>query len=295
VGGAHALAAPALAAARGTRYQSGMVMEEKLKAILEEVRAARGRVLALTGAGISAESGIPTFRGREGYWVVGSRNYVPQEMATKEMFDRRPDEVWRWYLYRFGVCRTAEPNAGHRALVTLEARLGERFTLVTQNIDGLHRRAGSKRVYTIHGDAAWVRCADECGLGRIDQPDMGRRDAATPFTREDRARLTCPRCGAWLRPHVLWFDECYDEENYSADSALRAAGAADLVLVVGTSGATNLPMQIGEIAFFRRIALVDVNPEENPFSELARRSPRGFHARGGACERLPGIVELLSA
>jgi NAD-dependent deacetylase len=270
-------------------------MEQRLARILGEVRATEGKVVVLTGAGISAESGIPTFRGAEGYWVVGSRNYMPQEMATREMFDRRPDEVWRWYLYRFGVCRGASPNAGHLALVELERALGERFTLVTQNIDGLHRRAGSRRVFTIHGDAAWVRCADECGLGRIDQPDMGVRDATTPFTDEDRARLTCPRCGAWLRPHVLWFDEYYDEENYSMDSALRAAAAADLLLVVGTSGATNLPMQIGRIAWQREAALVDVNPEENPFAELATRSPRGFFARGSACERLPEMVRALGA
>ena len=95
-------------------------MEPRLQAILDEVRAARGKVLALTGAGISAESGIPTFRGAEGYWVVGSRNYMPQEMATREMFDRRPDEVWRWYLYRFGVCRGAQPNAGQPKLVQLQ-------------------------------------------------------------------------------------------------------------------------------------------------------------------------------
>lgn len=269
-------------------------LEPRLAALLEEVRAARGRVVALTGAGISAESGIPTFRGAEGYWVVGSRNYMPQEMATREMFDRRPDEVWRWYLYRFGVCRGAQPNAGHRALVELEAALGDRFTLVTQNIDGLHRRAGSRRVFTIHGDAAWVRCAADCGQPRLDQPDMGVRDAATPFTAADRARLSCPSCGGWLRPHVLWFDECYDEENYRMQSALRAAGAADLLLVVGTSGATNLPMQIGELCWRRGAALVDVNPEENPFAELARRSERGFFARGGAGERLPAIAAALA-
>jgi NAD-dependent deacetylase len=268
-------------------------MEPRLTKILEEVRSARGRVVALTGAGISAESGIPTFRGREGYWVVGSRNYLPQEMATREMFDRRPEEVWRWYLYRFGVCREARPNAGHAALVDLERRLGTRFTLVTQNIDGLHRRAGSERVFTIHGDAAWVRCAAECGLGRIGQPDLGARARDAPLAPADRAALTCPRCGGWLRPHVLWFDECYDEENYSMDSALRAAAAADLLLVVGTSGATNLPMQIGRIAFQRGAALVDVNPEPNPFSELAERSDRGFFARGSACERLPEIAAAL--
>jgi NAD-dependent deacetylase len=269
-------------------------MEPKLKGLLEDIRRDAGRVVVLTGAGISAESGIPTFRGAEGYWVVGSRNYMPQEMATREMFERAPEEVWRWYLYRFGVCRHAQPNAGHAALVRLEQALGDqRFTLVTQNIDGLHRRAGSRRVFCIHGDAAWVRCAAECGVGLLDLPDFPVRQKNEPLAAEDQARLRCPRCGGWLRPHVLWFDEYYDEENYRMDSALRAAGAADLLLVVGTSGATNLPMQIGRMVFMRGAALVDVNPEENPFAELADRAERGFFARGSACERLPEIVEAL--
>jgi NAD-dependent protein deacetylase/lipoamidase len=269
-------------------------MEEKLARILGDVRSAGGRVLALTGAGISAESGIPTFRGKEGYWVVGSRNYMPQEMATREMFDRSPEEVWRWYLYRFGVCKDAAPNPGHAALVALEGALGERFTLVTQNIDGLHRRAGSRRVFTIHGDAAWVRCATGCP-GLLDLPAAGVSSKDVPLTEAQRGQLTCTRCGGWLRPHVLWFDECYDEENYRMDSALRAAGAADLLLVVGTSGATNLPMQIGRIAFQRGAAMVDVNPEENPFAELCRAATRGFFARGSACEQLPAIVRALGA
>ncbi len=272
-------------------------MEQKLRSILDGVRAERGNVLVLTGAGMSAESGIPTFRGKEGYWVVGSRNYMPQEMATHEMFLSAPEEVWRWYLYRFGVCRHAEPNAGHRALVDLERALGDRFTLVTQNIDGLHRRAGSSesRTYCIHGDAAWVRCADDCGAGRLPLPEVGVRDPKAPLADAERAKLRCPGCGGWLRPHVLWFDEYYDEENYRMQSTLRAAGEARLLLVVGTSGATNLPMQIGQLARRRGIALVDVNPEYNPFAELAEESPRGFFARGTACERLPAIVAALSA
>src|SRR5690349_1125127 len=101
-------------------------MEERLAVILEDVRREGGPVVALTGAGISAESGIPTFRGEEGYWVVGSRNYMPQEMATQAMFQQAPEEVWRWYLYRFGVCRHAQPNAGHHALVALDRALGDR-------------------------------------------------------------------------------------------------------------------------------------------------------------------------
>ena len=268
-------------------------MEEQLARILGDVRRRSGRVLVLTGAGISAESGIPTFRGSDGYWVVGSRNYMPQEMATREMFEQAPEEVWRWYLYRFGICGDARPNAGHEAITSLERALGDRFTLVTQNIDGLHRRAGTQRVYCIHGDAAWVRCAAECGLGVVDLPPLVPR-GSEPLTSREREALTCRRCGGWLRPHVLWFDEYYDEEHYRMDSALRAAALADLLLVVGTSGATNLPMQIGQLAYRRGAALVDVNPEPNPFAELAERSADGFFARGSACARLPAIVDALA-
>ena len=270
-------------------------MEPELASILEGVRRARGRVVVLTGAGISAESGIPTFRGTDGYWVVGSRNYMPEEMATRAMFDRSPEEVWRWYLYRFGLCRFAQPNAGHAALVRLESLLGERFTLVTQNIDGLHRRAGSKRVFCIHGDAAYVRCAAECGVGLLELPEFPPRGKDDPFTGAERERLTCLDCGGWLRPHVLWFDEYYDEPYYRMESTVRAAEQADLLLVVGTSGATNLPTQVARIVFARAAALVDVNPEPNPFAELAERSPNGFFARGSACDRLPAIVEALGA
>ena len=270
-------------------------MEPRLSEILGRVRTARGRVVALTGAGISAESGIPTFRGAEGYWVVGSKNYMPTEMATHEMFEAHPGEVWRWYLMRFGVCRHARPNAGHLALATLDHALGDRFHLVTQNIDGLHLRAGAtpERTSHIHGDAGWVRCARACTGERLPMPDMGDRGEDTPFTAADRARLTCPRCGGWLRPHVLWFDECYDEEHYRMQTALRAAATADLLLVVGTSGATNLPSQIGDIAWRRGIAMVDVNPEDNPFAARALSMRQGFAVRGGAGERLPGIVGAL--
>ena len=268
-------------------------MDEKLAALLAEVRSAAGSVVALTGAGISAESGLPTFRGAEGYWRVGSKNYAPEDMATRAMFDQKPEEVWRWYLYRFGVYRDATPNEGHRALARLEQALGERFTLVTQNIDGLHRRAGSERVIAIHGEAAYVRCADECGLGRVAAPELTVTSKDAPLPPSVRAALTCPRCGGWLRPHVLWFDECYDDENYGMSRALEAGAGAALLLVVGTSGATNLPMQIGRAAARRGVALVDVNPASNPFSELAERSPRGCSVRSTASEALPALVAAL--
>lgn len=265
-----------------------------LREILEASRSAN--LCVLTGAGISAESGIPTFRGTDGYWVVGSRNYMPEEMATARMFRSQPEQVWRWYLYRFGLCRKYAPNPAHHALVELERCFGDRFHLVTQNIDGLHRRAGSsvERTYCIHGDSAWVRCADACGLGLIELPEFGQRDVATPLSDDDRARLTCPQCRGWLRPHVLWFDECYDEPLYRAESAMRAAAAADLLLVIGTSGATNLPSQIGQLCFRLGAAIVDVNPEPNPFAALAERAPRGFAARGAASVLVPAIVSVLA-
>src|SRR5512142_2002105 len=211
--------------------------------LLEPIKRSRRNVLVLTGAGISAESGIPTFRGSEGYWVIGSKNYMPEEMATLAMFERHPEQVWRWYLMRFGVCRKAQPNLAHNALVRLENAFCDRFTLVTQNIDGLHRRAGSSeaRTHCIHGDAAYVRCASECGVGILQLPAVDVTSTERELTAEQRRQLSCTRCGGWLRPHVLWFDECYDEPLYRAQSAMRAAADADILIVIGTSGATNLP------------------------------------------------------
>ena len=271
-------------------------MEPELVALLEPSKEPGAEILVLTGAGISAESGIPTFRGKEGYWVIGSKNYMPEEMATLAMFELHPEQVWRWYLMRFGVCRSAEPNLAHRALVALENALCDRFTLVTQNIDGLHRRAGSSgaRTHCIHGDAAYVRCATECGVGILPLPaihvDAGQKD----LTSEQRRQLSCPHCGGWLRPHVLWFDECYDEENYHAESALRAAQTASLLIVIGTSGATSLPMRIGVLCQQLGAAIIDINPEPNPFSAIAQRAKRGHAVRCSACKALPGIVEYLT-
>ncbi|HLK91221.1 MAG TPA: Sir2 family NAD-dependent protein deacetylase [Polyangia bacterium] len=255
-----------------------------------------GPIVVLTGAGISAESGIPTFRGAEGYWRVGSRNYHPTEMATAEAFSRMPEEVWRWYLYRRGVCRAAAPNAAHAALVGLERRLGGRFLLVTQNVDGLHLRAGSspQRTYQIHGNLDFCRCAAGC------LPAVRALPAAVPETSAkerpladaERAALRCA-CGGWLRPHVLWFDESYDEPLYHYLSALRAAQAAAALVVIGTSGATTLPARMCELVAARGAPFVVVDPEPTVFSELAERSPRGHFLRGAAAAVVPAVAATL--
>jgi len=272
-------------------------MTDTLLPALDVVRQ-QGHVAVLTGAGISAESGIPTFRGKDGYWTVGSREYHPQEMATWSMFSQHPEQVWPWYLYRRGICATALPNAGHLALASLEEALGDRFTLITQNVDGLHIRAGNtrQRTYEIHGNLHRMRCAQSCGNDQWSVPD----DITTPvrngaLLESDGAQLRCPRCGGWARPHVLWFDECYDEQKYRYESSLRVAVQADLLIVVGTSGATNLPMQVGAVAAQRGAVIIDINPESNPFSRLAEHTPHGAALTGAAGELLPSLVAQLVA
>jgi NAD-dependent deacetylase len=272
-------------------------LDPRLADRLRDVLAGSGGIVVLTGAGISAESGIPTFRGPEGYWTVGSREYRPEEMATAAMFSRQPDEVWQWYLYRLGVCRGARPNAGHLAVRDLEEALGGRFRLITQNVDGLHVRAGSslERTYRIHGDIEFFRCAAECSLEPMPlPPEVSPKNRDEPLTDADRQALRCPRCGGRGRPHVLWFDECYDEERYRFESSIRTASEADLLITVGTSGATNLPMHVGSIAARRGALLVDVNPDRNPFSELAEATG-GFACRGPSGEILPGLASALGA
>jgi len=264
----------------------------------QAIAAGGGPIVFLTGAGISAESGIPTFRGAEGYWRVGSRNYQPTEMATAVAFARMPAEVWRWYLFRRGVCRSAEPNEAHRALVRCEERAGDRFLLVTQNVDGLHLRAGTSaaRTYQIHGNVDFCRCMRGCQPPVRALPEIlpERWAKERPIDDAELAALRC-ECGEWLRPHVLWFDESYDEPLYRYVSALRAAEMASVLIVVGTSGATSLPARMCETVAARGGSLIVVDPESTTFSELARGSARGVHLRGTATEVVPELIEVLCA
>ncbi len=266
-----------------------------------------GHVLVLTGAGVSAESGIPTFRGKEGYWTVGAREYHPQELATHDAFSRMPWDVWAWYLYRRGVCRGAEPNAAHAALVRWDQALGDRFGLITQNVDGLHVRAGSprERTYPIHGDINLMRCADDCvpkmergvpaptrGDDRWPIPEeVPALDKGEPVSEPHKALLRCPRCGGMARPHVLWFDESYDEPRFFLDTARRLASRAAVLVVAGTSAQTNLPWQVVTLAARAGATIVDINVEDNPFAEIAAES--GGAVRGPAAVILPALVDAL--
>jgi NAD-dependent deacetylase len=267
---------------------------DALHRLIRDALGSSRQLVVLTGAGISAESGIPTFRGQEGYWTVGSTEYHPQELATSAAFRRMPWAVWAWYLYRRGVCRAAAPNDAHRALVRAEAALGDRFVLITQNVDGLHRRAGSspERTYEIHGNIELARCADDCSADRFPIP-AGVPDLARGEDLGDEARglLICPRCGAMARPHVLWFDERYDEERFRWDSSERAARAASLLIVIGTSARTSLPWVVVETASESGATIVDINVEDNPFGDIAAR--HGAAVRAPAAQVLPGLVDAL--
>jgi NAD-dependent deacetylase len=227
------------------------------------------RVTVLTGAGISAESGVPVFRGPGGLW----RQFRPEDLATPEAFARRPSLVWEWYLWRRERIAAAHPNAGHNTIARLQ-RACSGVTLLTQNVDGLHERAGTVAPVELHGNLWRVRCADGCGT-------MARDRESDP----PRTELRC-QCGAWLRPEVIWFGEPLDPEVLAAAS--DAVGRADVLLVVGTSAVVYPVAALPQIARQRGARIVEVNVEETPLSGFADAV-----LRGPAGEMLPAVEQRL--
>jgi len=274
------------------------VQGSPLPDLLGRAAAREGLVVTLTGAGISAESGIPTFRGPEGHWTVGSRNYRPMELATRRAFAEAPDHVWGWYLHRRAACLAARPNAAHEALASLDARLGDGHLLVTQNVDGLHLRAGHppERAFQIHGNLGLRRCSADCTAELLPLPEsLGPTwERGRLPTADETQTLACPRCGAPGRPHVLWFDESYDEPRFRFRSTLAAADRARLLLVIGTSGATNLPTQIVERVAARRVPVLVVDTEPTPFASLALAAGGRFE-QGRATERVPPLAGAIAS
>jgi NAD-dependent deacetylase len=224
---------------------------DRVRALVREARS----VVVMTGAGISAESGVPTFRGPEGLW----KTFTPEELATPEAFERDPRLVWEWYDWRRGLIGQAKPNLGHYALVTLEKRVPE-FTLITQNVDGLHALAGSRRVLEIHGNLWRTRCVS-C--------------RATRESRETPLARLPPRCGCegLLRPDVVWFGEPLPLDVVKA--ATKAIEVCDLMLVVGTSGVVQPAASFGDRALARGVPMVEVNPEPTPLSAGCAHALRG--------------------
>jgi len=270
-------------------------IDQDLHERLVEFYQGERKLTVLTGAGLSADSGIPTFRDIDGFWTVGSKNYMPEEMGTLRMFRQKPLEVWKWFLYRNTICSKALPNKGHFAITELEKLFGDRFRLITQNVDGLHHKAGTseKRTYLIHGTLEKVRCGEECSKQFYPFPAF-EFEKNQELTAEQTEQLKCPQCGDYLRPHVLWFDERYNEKHYKLDSSMRTAKETGLLLTIGSSGATNLPMLVTESVLSRHGVLIDINPNANAFSELAYKKKNGFVIRAKSSDALPEFVEVFS-
>ncbi len=239
--------------------------------LVERLRTAR-HLVVFSGAGMSAESGVPTFRDAQtGLWA----RYDPTELASPEAFRRHPKRVWDWYAWRRELVRRARPNPGHEAVARLE-RWVPQVTVVTQNVDGLHQQAGSSRVIELHGNLHRTVCA-QCR--RVVPPE-----AWGPPGPEGVPR--CPACGGLLRPDVVWFGEGLPPDAWQA--AVRSAQTADVMLVVGTSGlvqpAASLPVMAKEAGAY----LVEVNPRPSALSPLMDHT-----LRGPAGQVLPALVQAV--
>ena len=238
-------------------------------AIARQRLAAARRVAVLTGAGISAESGIPTFRDAQtGLWA----RFDPMQLATEEGFRADPSLVWRWYAWRRTLVGQAQPNAGHRALAAAEARF-EQLRVITQNVDGLHALAGSTGLIELHGNILRTVCLERCGF---------LEDTADRLPAGEPPR--CPQCGAWLRPAVVWFGEMLDPADL--EEAAAVAEDCDVMLVVGTSGLVYPAAGLPASARRAGAAVITVNPEPTDLDGVA-----AVCIRGKAAEVLPRLLE----
>jgi NAD-dependent deacetylase len=232
------------------------------------------RLVVLTGAGVSKESGIPTFReAQDGLWA----QYDPMEMASQEGFLRNPKLVWAWYEQRFGMVLSAQPNAGHRAIVELE-RLFPSVSVVTQNIDGLHQAAGSSHVVELHGNIHRYKCLS----GR--HTDFTLADFADQAEKPPR----CPKCGDIIRPDVVWFGEYLPASV--VQEAYEASLRCEAMLVVGTSGAVQPAASLPFLAARAGATVIDVNPEQDEVAVMADLFLKG---KGGRI--LPQLIAALKA
>jgi NAD-dependent deacetylase len=228
---------------------------EDIKRAAELIRNAK-RMAVLTGAGISSESGVPTFRGKDGLW----RQFRAEDLATPEAFSRDPKLVWEWYDWRRGLIAKVEPNPAHRTLAKWEKIFPE-FVLITQNVDGLHGKAGSKNILELHGNIWKLRCTkEETITERYDSP-----------LKEIPPR--CPDCGEMLRPHVVWYGESLDPNILHR--AFAAISLCDVMLVIGTSAfvqpAASLPMYAADAG----AKIVEINPDPTPLTSSADHSLQG--------------------
>ena len=243
-------------------------MDQDLRPAARAVARAK-KVVVFTGAGVSKESGIATFREPEtGLWA----RYDPMELATYEAYVRQPEFVWIWYEHRFGAAAAAAPNPGHIAIAEL-GRMLPRVSVVTQNIDGLHQRAGSSDVVELHGSMFRFKCLSERHTGFV----------FDDFAGQDEKPPRCPECDGLLRPDVVWFGEALPDD--AIDRARELSASCDVMLVVGTSGVVFPAAAMPLIAKEAGATVIDVNPERDA---LAQRCDLFLKGPGGKV--LPRLV-----
>ena len=225
------------------------------------------KLVALTGAGVSQESGLRTFRDAQtGLWA----QYKPEELASPQAFARDPKLIWDWYAWRREAVKGVRPNPGHYALTEMETH-APHFTLITQNVDGLHRMAGSQHLLELHGNIQRVRCAD-CST------------VAETWDEESDAIPRCAVCGGLLRPDVVWFGEALPRDQLEA--AVEAARACEVFFSIGTSGVVQPAASLAFAAHNRGAAVVEINAEPTPLTSKAN-----FALHGKSGEILPRLVQ----
>lgn len=223
--------------------------------ILREKIATARSLTILTGAGISADSGVPTFRGKDGLW----RSYRAEDLATPEAFERDPRLVWEWYNWRRELIATKRPNQAHDAVAKLERRI-QSFWLITQNVDGLHRAAGSQKLSEIHGNIWMVRCT---ACGSISE----NRNVPIPIL------PTCRRCHGVLRPHIVWFGESLFPDDLARCAA--ALQTCEILLVIGTSGVVYPAAGFASVAKEAGAFVAEINLDQTPHTSLVDLALQG--------------------
>jgi NAD-dependent deacetylase len=240
-------------------------MQNDINTLRTALRKAE-RVTVLTGAGISAESGVPTFRGADGLW----ENYNVMDLATPEAFANDPELVWRFYNWRRSLISRLTFNAAHKTLADLETRI-PRFTLITQNVDGLHAKAGSRNILEIHGNLWKVRCTGCSMMVQDDSPNMGHLPR-------------CSRCGGLLRPHVVWFGESLDPEILR--QSVEASRSCQVMITIGTSAVVQPAASLAMEAKRSGALTAEINLERTGHSDFM-----DLVLLGKAGERVPSLLE----
>lgn len=241
------------------------MFSEKLISKLKSAKT----VAAFTGAGISAESGVPTFRGEEGLW----KKFKPEELANLDAFIKNPELVWEWYKYRKQIIAKIKPNPGHIALAEME-NMFEHFTVITQNVDNLHRKAGSKNIFELHGNIERNYCI-EC-----------RKDVPDEIILNTPEVPRCNVCSGLIRPDVVWFGEYLPADQW--DGSEKAALSAEVFFSIGTSGIVYPAALLPQMAKRNGAYLVEINPEPTPLTDIVDE-----FLMGKSGEILPELVKVI--